>query len=149
MIMDEKLQFASLFPVPQSSTGIHAVGDVVDLSVAENSHVGETLDFVVTIYDAFTSATSAAKVAFELVTDVNSTIAEDNSVVPIVKLGFVPVSELLPGKKFSAQLAASTYKRYMGVRVHVSGEVLTGGRFSAFLTPEVSEWDSLAGLGLY
>ncbi len=142
MILDELNEFADATTIP-TATGVHLIGDVIDLQVARNIGVA-TLFLGLSIDTAVTSGGSAT-IDFRLVSDaqaaINSSATIHLSTGPIGKAALVKGF----GLYFPLPLEGHRpYERYLGIQAVVGGAALSAGKLNAFLTPNPTAWKAYA-----
>lgn len=136
MIIDSQLQFSDA----QAVTAAAASTNVVDLGAVRNIGVGEDLYLVVACVVAMTDSGSDSTLAVAIEGDSTTTFTPDSTKTVI---------------NFSAVSAAGTTKiyklspddinlQYMRLKYTPSGGDLSTGSFDAFITKDVSAYQSYA-----
>ncbi len=140
MVIDDTLEFASNFALPTNGIGTFYPSDNAKISNIPQSTGGEGLSLVLQISEDATSG-GAAFVEFILASDSTGNIATDGSATRHFGTGPIPIASLVRGAEFGVALSSGpVYEQYLGILVKVSGAVLTGGRFNAFLAETPSRW---------
>lgn len=143
MIMDQSLEFCDALDI-SASTGTALVGDVIDLDQA-GSLGAEMLHLVIQVTASFTTGTTAA-VQFILASDAQPAIAADGTETRHALTDAYDTGELTAGKVIIIAMPRGNlpaYERYLGVEAITSGAATTAGSINAFLTRDVSAWQSL------
>lgn len=143
MILDERTEFADATALSTAGTGLAAIGDVIDTSVARNlGNGGVPVYLVIQVTTAATSGGSAT-VAFQLVSDSVAPPAANGTETLHWESAAIPVASLIAGYTLIVPLppeGSLAYERYLGVQQNVGTAALTAGAVNAFLTLDPSQW---------
>lgn len=136
MIMDERSEMATGFPLSVAAPGTYRFGDVVDLGAGTTSG----MSVVLTVDEAVTSG-GAATVAFHLCSDSSGEIATDGSATYHFSTGAIPIAQLVPGYIASFPICIEhNAERFLGLLQTIAGAALTGGKVSMSLVSDVAAW---------
>jgi len=148
MIMDEFNEFADGDTGVQIAAGSALIGDVIDLGAGGTGFLGKQMFLVVQVDTEIDSAGDGASVQIQLVSDAAAAIATDGSASVHVDLGTIAEADLTEGKTFVIPVpprgGVNEFERYLGIVATVSGETVTAGAVSAFLTMDPTLWKSYA-----
>ena len=129
MILDAAMQFSDSQAVTATAVGTN----VVDLGVAQRQR-GHILHVVFNVTEAAT-ASGAATVDFEVVTDDNDSLS---SPTVVASSGAIGKATLVAGHQLSVQLPVGVpLERYLGVQYTVATGPLTAGQFDANVTNDL------------
>lgn len=135
MIIDRLNEFASAQALTTGSTAIKNIGSSIDLgSSGGDPAVADGLYLVIIA----TADVTGGSVQFKLVSDGESSIAEDSTPTLHMQTASIPTTDMTAGSiLFVGKLPeggdAKPYERYLGVQ-QLAGANLTAGRVDAFLT---------------
>ena len=143
MILDERNEFADANTAGiQGATGTELLGDVIDLGAAgQNVGNGQPLYLVVSVDTEIDSAADGASVEFVVASDAAAAIAVDGSASEHASTGVIAEANCTAGAQFVVAVGIGVeFERYMGVLVKRTGEAVTAGAVSAFLTMDPTGW---------
>ncbi len=143
MILDERNEFADATALGTSGTGRQLVGDVIDLGATRAIGEGETIEVVITVDTAVTSA-GAATVDFEVASDAQAAVATDGTATTHGSTGAIGKATLIAGYKTRIKINANSAERYIGLIANVGTAALTAGSVSAGIAATVSGWTAYA-----
>ena len=135
MLIDTRTKFASALALGTSGTGIANVGDVIDLGAAASDlgH-GTPVYLVINVSTSVDSSADGASVSFILASDAGATPAVDGSASAHITTAAIPEATLVAGYTLALPLPDGAYERYLGLQQNVTGEAVTAGAITAFLT---------------
>lgn len=142
MIMDERTEFCDATALSTVGTGLAAVGNVIDMSVARDiGNSGKPLYLVIQITTAVT-ATGASTVSFQLVSDAQDPPAADATETLHWASAAIAKATLVAGYTLTVPLPLQdpAYERYLGIQQNVASNAVTAGAINAFLTLNPAKW---------
>lgn len=146
MIMDSRVEFCSATALSTAATGLAAIGNVVDLTVARDIGTGRQMYLVIQVDTAVTSAGSAT-VSFQLVSDGVTTPAANGTETLHWASAAIPKATLVAGYVAAIvplPLENPAYERYLGIQQNVGTAALTAGKINAFVVADPSKWKDYA-----
>ena len=144
MIIDKRNEFASATALNTGGAGTYNVGDVIDLSVA-NDLGGDGALYLVIQADSTITAGASGTVAFQLVSDAGSALETDGSQTVHFSTGTRTVGDGIPAGTVLAAVqlpmeGSKPYERFIGIQQVTGTAAVTAGKINAFLTPDVARW---------
>jgi hypothetical protein len=139
-IQDKLMEVASQTALSTAGVGLKRVGNTIDTRVAANlgAQGGGELYAVIAVRTTVTSA-GAATVAFHLVSDSVTPVAEDGTATTHLRTAAVPVAQLVAGFQFPPVALPPqgdrAYERYLGFLQDVGVAALTAGAVDIYFTP--------------
>lgn len=142
MILDERNEFCDAQALNTGSPGTYLLGDVIDLGTARDIGNGQPIYLMIQVDTQVDSTNDGASVEFVLASDAQEAIATNGDATEHVTTGAVAEADLSPGKRFtfSVPLEGNAYEQYLGILQKTSGEAVTAGEVSAFLTLDPAGW---------
>jgi len=139
MIIDSLLEFSDA--QAPTSTGRNNSTNVVDTgAVAVDPGAGEPLYLGIVCEEDADSTGDGASVEFILASDSAASVATDGSATDHFSTGAIAEASLLAGNVVAMVAlpngGVNAYERYLAVQYNITGEALTAGKFSAFLTKD-------------
>lgn len=135
MILDSTTQLSA----EQAVTATAISTNVIDLQDDRDIGAGEPVYLLIKVDTDCDSAADGASVAFTLESDSTADLA--TSATTHVTVAAIGEASLTAGTVVAKiALPIDSYERYLGVRYTVSGENLTAGAFSAYITKDVSAY---------
>ncbi len=137
------MQDAALcFSNAQAVTAAAGSTDYVDLGSVRDIGTGESLYIVVSVDVALTDGGSNTSTVVALEGDSTTSFSPDGtqdlfSFAQAAAAGTVKIAKLDPG-------AAPLQYRYIRLKYTPAGADLTGGKFSAYITKDISKWTAYA-----
>ena len=138
MLLDKELQFSDA----QAITASAASTNYLDLQLARNIGVGEELYLVFLVTVAFTDSDSDSTVTPVLQTDDNTSFSSATAVRTYDALPALTAVGTYRYYKLEPFTAEGLYERYLRTYYTVAGGNLTTGSISAFLTKDISAFQS-------
>lgn len=123
----------------QAVTSTAISTNVIDLQDDRDIGAGEPTYLLIKVDEDCDSAADGASVAFTLESDSTADLA--TSATTHLTVAATGEANLTAGTVVAKMaLPIDDYERYLGLRYTVSGESLTAGKFSAYITKDVSAW---------
>ena len=148
MFIDSSLEFADNTAVPTTGTGSQnlMIGeiDLRPVGVSDNTTVdfsaGEPLYMVIEVDETITGA--GTSYAFALYTDdVQTTAGATSSGQEVYDTG-LKSANMVAGKRLIVSLPEAAYQRYLTLHGRHDNASVTGGKITAFITKDVTNWTS-------
>lgn len=115
-------------------TGAAYSSNAIDTGTTRDIGPGETLALFIVVDQAFTSASSTAKVKFSVIDDADNGL--DSSSVIIVSTDAIIVTRLTLGKIIILPIPAGVItQQFIGMRVDVSVDTTDTGTVTAYIGP--------------
>lgn len=144
MITDERAFFATAAELP-AGIGTSRIGDCIDRGSAETTAAARL--FLVALAKEAITAAGAGTIRIELASDATGTLATDGTASSHIKGGAIATSATpIPAGTvlLCSAVPPGSYERYTGLLLHTTGNVITAGKLTAFLTPDASDWKAYA-----
>lgn len=146
MWIDKLTQFCDA--VSTGNTGTRVIGSTVDLSVARDIGVGSELYLYVVVE---TEVTAASAGTYQIALTSGTDASLSNPVNHILSASYVTDTtgnSALPAGtvilNIELPMEGTVYKQFIGIREIVGTANTTGGKITAFLTPDPHKWKAYA-----
>lgn len=144
MIIDKLGTFADDVQPAALTIGTHLLGNSVPLVDVRNVGVGYPLYLVMGVGSEAAASAGASTVFLEFATADDAAMTTNNmTIFNTTSFSLAQMAVFSP--LFAAVLPVaftSTYRAFIGVKVHILTAVLTAGKFNAFLTADPSIWQA-------
>ena len=147
MILDERTKFCDATALDTTGTNTDLIGDQIDLGAASRDiGNGHPVYVVITVDTSVDSAADGASVEFVVASDAAAAIATDGTATEHVSTGVLAEADLAAGRDpiVLTLPVGALYERYLGILTKTTGEALTAGAVSIFLTFDPHGWRAYA-----
>lgn len=140
MIIDKELELSDAQDLAGAGTGVEASTNVIDLGADRDIGRGKQQYLVIQCDETVDSAADGTTIDFQLQTDTVENFASPTNLVTTGAIAELAAETTAGGRKVIP--IPEGVQRYLRLNYQIAGEDPTAGKFTAFITDTVPDYDT-------